>query len=42
MKRTGPGDRIPSETIKYMEVAFPWFPQVKGENEKFIYQWICT
>jgi len=34
MKRTSPGDRTHSETIKYMEVAFPWFPRVKGENEK--------
>ncbi len=40
MKRISPGDRTPSETIKYMcmEVVFPWFPQVsqvkvKGENE---------
>ena len=32
MKRTSPGDRTPSETIKYMEVAFPWFPQVNGED----------
>ena len=36
MKRISPGDRTPSETIKYMEVAFPWFPQVNGENENIV------
>lgn len=34
MKRTSPGDRTLSETIKYMEVTFLWFPQVKSGDKK--------